>query len=92
MMTMNETEFLQTKVWKHKRAVILRRDGYKCQRCKRYGRQREAQVVHHIKHYDEYPELALDNKNLISLCNECHNAEHPEKAVKANQNRKQTYY
>ena len=24
--------------WKHKRLAILRRDGYKCQRCKRYGR------------------------------------------------------
>lgn len=84
--------FYKSKAWERKRAAILRRDGYMCQRCKRYGRQREAQTVHHIKHYDEYPELALDNNNLISLCNECHNAEHPEKAVKANQNRKHTYY
>ena len=66
--------------WKHKRAVILRRDGYRCQICKRYGRAREATEVHHIKHADEFPELAYDNGNLVSLCHACHNAQHPEKA------------
>ena len=86
------TEFYKSKAWERKRAAILRRDGYQCQRCKRYGRQRQATMVHHIKHYDEYPELALDNNNLISLCNDCHNAEHPEKAAEANRCRKKTYY
>lgn len=85
-------KFYKSAAWKRKCEAILRRDGYMCQRCKRYGRQREAVTVHHIKHYDEYPELALDSSNLISLCNECHNAEHPEKAEKANKSRKQTYY
>lgn len=84
--------FYKSKAWERKRAAILRRDGYMCQRCKRYGRQREAQTVHHIKHYDEYPELALDNNNLISLCNECHNAEHPEKAAEASRHRRKSYY
>ena len=85
-------KFYKSKAWKQKRAAILRRDNYQCQRCKRYGRLRQAQTVHHIKHYDEYPELALDNNNLISLCNDCHNAMHPEKAGKANKNRKGKYY
>ena len=40
---------------------------------------REATEVHHIKHLDEYPELAYDNDNLVSLCHACHNARHPEK-------------
>lgn len=85
-------DFYNSAAWKRKRAAILRRDGYMCQRCKRYGRQRQAQTVHHIKHLDEYPELAYDSTNLISLCNDCHNAEHPEKAEKVNKSRKQTYY
>lgn len=72
------------KRWKRKREWILKRDGYMCQRCKRYGRQREAKTVHHIKHADEYPELAYKDDNLISLCDACHNAEHPEKAKKKN--------
>ena len=35
--------------------------------------------VHHIKHLDEFPELAFKNDNLISLCEVCHAKEHPEK-------------
>lgn len=66
-------------VWKRKRQKILKRDGYMCRNCKRFGRIREATEVHHIKHADEYPELALVDENLVSLCHACHNAEHPEK-------------
>lgn len=50
-----------------------------CMECKRYGRAREAKVVHHIKHVDEYPELAYVDSNLVSLCVACHNKMHPEK-------------
>ena len=66
--------------WRHKSKEILRRDGYRCQHCKRYGKRVQAVVAHHIKHVDEYPELAYTNGNLVSLCNACHNKEHPEKA------------
>ena len=53
--------------WKKKKSQILKRDGYKCQWCKRYGKNTQATIVHHIKHTDEYPELAFKNKNLVSL-------------------------
>ena len=36
-------------------------------------------MVHHIKPRRDYPELALVDSNLISLCDECHNKMHPEK-------------
>lgn len=65
--------------WKRKRLHILRRDEYLCRDCKRYGRRREATTVHHIKHADEYPELAFSDDNLVSLCESCHNKRHPEK-------------
>lgn len=65
--------------WKRKRKSILARDSYKCQICKRYGKAREATEVHHIKHVDEYPELAYVDSNLVSLCRACHNKQHPEK-------------
>ena len=71
--------FYLTNKWKRKRKSILVRDKYQCQDCKRYGRMREATEVHHIKHLDEYPELAYENDNLVSLCHACHNARHPEK-------------
>ena len=68
--------------WKRKRAAILRRDGYLCQECKRYGRRRQATTVHHIRHADEYPELAYTDGNLVSLCSTCHQKAHPEKGAK----------
>lgn len=43
---------------------------------------RSAVEVHHIKHVDEYPELAYKPDNVISLCKACHRAQHPEKAEK----------
>ena len=71
--------FYESPRWKHKRQQILKRDGYMCQICKRYGRIREAQEVHHIKHLEDFPELAYQDSNLVSLCKSCHNAKHPEK-------------
>ena len=72
-------DFYTSRRWLKKRENILRRDGYMCQRCKRYGRRVEATTVHHIEHYDERPDLALVDSNLISLCAACHNKAHPEK-------------
>lgn len=68
------------KRWERKRAHILRRDGYLCVWCKRYGRAKEASIVHHIKPVDEFPELAYEDSNLVSLCPGCHNKAHPEKS------------
>lgn len=72
-------EFYKTSKWKHKRLAVLRRDGYLCQNCKRYGRLTPATTVHHIQHLEDRPDLALDAKNLISLCAACHDKAHPEK-------------
>ena len=68
--------FYQSKGWTRKRARILRRDHYQCQEAKRYGEYREAVTVHHIFPLSEYPELALESWNLISLSNEYHNRMH----------------
>lgn len=72
----------ESKHWKSKRLAILRRDKYLCVNCKRYGKNVEATVVHHIKHLDEFPELAFVDINLQSLCEACHNKAHPEKSQK----------
>lgn len=82
MKIIDKEKFYKSKVWRNKREKILRRDGYLCQHCKWYGKRTEAETVHHIKHLEEYPELALVSSNLISLCKKCHNKEHPEKRRK----------
>lgn len=68
--------------WREK---VLRRAGYLCEECKRYGRVDkrglpvEATTAHHIKHADEYPELRFDLSNGRALCAACHSKAHPEK-------------
>lgn len=64
------------KKWKKKREVVLRRDNYLCRQCKRYGKTTQANTVHHIMPAEEYPEYRYNDKNLLSLCNECHNSMH----------------
>ena len=73
-----------------KRWDILERDNYECQECKRNGfvtvdrneysqrakRKKIALVVDHIKELEDYPELALDDDNLETLCVNCHNKKH----------------
>ena len=81
-MTREETEaFYNSPEWRRKQKAILRRDHYQCQLCKRYGRIREAKRVHHKLELAEYPELAMKDDNLVSVCKECHNKLHPEKGA-----------
>lgn len=71
--------FYTSKKWRAKRKYILSRDGYLCQMCKRYGKNTEAKIVHHIQEVEDAPELKLKNTNLVSVCASCHNKIHPEK-------------
>ena len=73
--------------WHKLRQKILRRDKYMCVECKRFGRIKEASEVHHIKHLEDFPELAYDENNLVSLCRACHRKAHPEKVKKIDRNR-----
>ena len=70
------------KRWQNKRKSILRRDKYMCQECKRYGKQREGSHVHHIYPYENYPEFAYDDWNLITLCQSHHNEMHDRESHK----------
>jgi 5-methylcytosine-specific restriction endonuclease McrA len=69
-------EFHKTKKWKQKREIILKRDEYLCQECKRYGKTKGAKTVHHINPLEGRPDLALVNINLVSLCNDHHEKMH----------------
>ena len=71
--------------WRKLRAQVLKLDNYECQLCKAKGRYSKAIIVHHIKHLKDRPDLALSiydsntgQRQLISVCKECHEKEHPE--------------
>lgn len=71
--------FYRTYAWKKKRIQIMARDRQACQECRKQGRYAKAEVVHHIKHLQEAPELALTDSNLEAVCKECHEKLHPER-------------
>lgn len=79
----NVKAFYNCELWKHKRREALKRDNNECQKCKAKGLYSAADCVHHKQHVKKHPELALDLENLISLCNSCHDEEHPEKLHKS---------
>lgn len=64
---------LNTNRWKKKRAFIKERDGHFCQRCwTLHGIVNTKRLeVHHIKNRRDYPELAFEDSNLITLCKTC---------------------
>lgn len=75
--------FYRITPWQALRTQVLRRDAYTCQACKRNGKPFVvARIVHHIKDRHTYPELAMAEENLESLCRACHNKLHPEKSFK----------
>lgn len=76
--TMNDElrRFYNSTAWKRKRRWILMRDGLACQLCRAAGRIRPAEVVHHVKDAEHYPELRLADGNLLSLCAACHERVH----------------
>lgn len=80
----NESYYTQKK-HRQWREAVLKRAGYKCEECRRYGRTDDkglppaATTAHHIKPREDYPELQYDVDNGQALCRKCHNQKHPEK-------------
>lgn len=77
--------------WKVKRRKVLEADHYECQICKaKHKKYTRADVVHHVNHFLQHPELALEmyytdavtherKRNLVSLCRDCHEEIHGRK-------------
>lgn len=66
----------ETPKWLRIRQSIMRRDCYTDMEAKRYGKRRQAQVVHHIFPKDEFPQYAYSSWNLISLSMKTHDEMH----------------
>lgn len=82
-------DFYDWTEWVRTRAQVLSLDQKECQICKQYGRYRKAVIVHHVRHLKDRPDLALSvvdpdtgERQLISLCRACHEAQHPERGLK----------
>jgi hypothetical protein len=77
--------FYLSAAWRAVRQQALERDHFYCQQCLKLVemgvklRPNDATLVHHVKPRSLRPDLELDLDNLVSLCDACHNAEHPER-------------
>ena len=69
--------FYSTAKYKRWRERVLRRGGYLCAECAKYGRRVEATHAHHILPRKDHPELAYDVSNGMALCTACHNKIEP---------------
>lgn len=70
--------------WLHIRDTVFKLDNYECQYCKARGKYSRAEIVHHVKHLKDRPELALSvcdgqERQLVSCCKLCHEEQHPER-------------
>ena len=69
--------FYQRQTWRNKRKAILERDNNECQVAKSIGRvDKDKLIVHHIKPLEHFPELAMDDSNLITVSHTSHNIIH----------------
>ena len=67
--------FYSSKVWRDLRLLKLQMNPI-CESCKKTGNIKTANVVHHIKTREDFPELSLSIENLESVCVQCHNRKH----------------
>ena len=80
-------KFYKSKEWIELRNDVLRNNHYECQHCLQHGKYTRAVMVHHVNEVRKRPDMALTKeyidpitkekkRNLVSLCNPCHEAEH----------------
>lgn len=62
--------------WVELRKKILLRDKYIDQYLKRYGKFKNADIVHHIFPVKDFPEYQFEEWNLISVSRSTHNSFH----------------
>lgn len=79
-------EFYSWPEWRALRPDVLALDHHECVRCREIRRKfRRAKIVHHVKHLEDRPDLALSvwdpetgERQLVSVCKQCHEELHPE--------------
>ena len=83
--TGQEHNFYNSRTWEKCRRKVIALDRHECTRCAARGRYSRAELVHHVKHLRDRPDLALQiwdpdtgERQLVSVCKRCHDELHPE--------------
>lgn len=78
--------FYNSRTWRNKAKNIKAAQNNECQFCKARGKVGPADLVHHVRHLRQYPELALSDyytdehgnrqRQLVASCFRCHELQH----------------
>lgn len=69
----HRTDFYSTPEWRDVRDRVLERDGHVCTVARLLGGECHDELhVHHIRSREDWPELALDEDNLSTVCKTHH--------------------
>lgn len=68
--------FYSSYIWRAASAEARRRQHNECQDCRAHGLYAPAEQVHHVRHLLRSPLLAVEQSNLVCLCEECHERRH----------------
>lgn len=68
--------FYSSYLWRAASAEARRRQHNECQDCRERGVYAPAEQVHHVRPLLRCPMLAVDQSNLVCLCEECHERRH----------------
>ena len=71
----------RSKEYKEWRLAVYARDHYTCQDCGTHCTSKTI-VAHHLKSFNDYPELRFKVDNGITLCRSCHKKWHKEIGLK----------
>lgn len=80
-------KFYEDYSWKKLAHAVIKEQNNECQLCKKRGRATPAVLVHHVLELKEHPEFAYSRwqdeahtkRQLIALCQQCHEEQHPNR-------------
>lgn len=70
-----DDKFYSSTAWAKCRLMKLARDPL-CEDCLAEGRLTQGEIVHHVIHYQDRPDMAYHLDNLRTVCRSCHAKEH----------------
>ena len=77
-----QTSFYSSVAWQNLREAVKKERGGLCERCRKKGIFKAADLIHHIIAVTpdniNDPAITLNPKNLMALCTECHEEIHDQ--------------